>query len=60
MEEARRLLEALPLRVLKAGGHEPLPEYVARHHWLDEKVDRTLADKGRIQVLAALAALAGR
>ena len=60
VEEARRLLEALPLRVLKAGGHEPLPEYVARHHWLDEKVDRTLADKGRIQVLAALAALAER
>ena len=27
-------------------------------HWLNEKVDRTLADEARIQVLAALTALA--
>ncbi len=61
LEEARRLLATLPLSVLKAGGHEIMDlRSLGRHDWLNEKIDRTLADKGRIQVLAALTALAGR
>ncbi len=59
--EARRLLESLPARVCDAAGHgggiasdEPLGGF----HWLNEKVDRTLADEARIRVLAALTALA--
>ena len=61
VEEARRLLATLPLSVLKAGGHETMDSGpLGRHHWLNEKIDRTLADKGRIQVLAALTALAER
>ena len=61
VEEARQLLESLPTRVLEAGGHvdglyddQPLSGF----HWRNEKVDRTLADEARIQVLAALTALA--
>ena len=59
IEEARRLLDTLPLSVLTAGGHETLHDGpLGGHHWLNDKIDRTLADEGRIQVLAALAALA--
>ena len=61
VEEARRLLESLPARVCDAAGHggeidsgQPLGGF----HWLNEKVDRTLADRARIQVLAALTKLA--
>ena len=61
MEAARRLLESLPARVCDAAGHgdasgpnQPLGGF----HWLNEKVDRTLADKARVQVLAALTELA--
>ena len=61
VEEARRLLESLPASVCDAAGHgggiisdEPLGGF----HWLNEKVDRTLADQARIQVLAALTELA--
>ncbi len=61
VEEARRLLATLPLSVLQAGGHEiGDSRSPGRHDWLNEKIDRTLADKGRIQVLAALTALAQR
>ena len=63
VEEARRLLESLPTSVLEAGGHvdrldddQPLGGF----HWLNENVDRTLADEARIQVLAALTKLAER
>ena len=63
VEEARRLLESLPARVCDAAGHggeidsgQPLGGF----HWLNEKVDRTLADEARIQVLAALTKLAER
>ena len=61
VEEARRLLENLPASVCDAAGHgggmtsdQPLGGF----HWLNDKVDRTLADEARIQVLAALTALA--
>ena len=61
VEEARRLLESLPASVCDASGHgggtdsgQPLGGF----HWLNEKVDRTLADKARIRVLAALTKLA--
>ena len=61
VEEARRLLESLPARVCDAAGHggeidtsQPLSGF----HWFNEKVDRTLADEARIQVLAALTELA--
>ena len=61
VEEARRLLATLPLSVLQAGGHEIMgSRSLGRHDWLNEKIDRTLADKGRIQVLATLKALAQR
>ena len=60
VEEARRLLESLPARVCDAAGHgdasgpnQPLGGF----HWLNEKVDRTLADEARIQVLETLTAL---
>ena len=63
VEEARRLLESLPGRVCDAAGHggeivsgQPLGGF----HWFNEKVDRTLADEARIQVLAALTELAER
>ena len=62
VEEARRLLESLPASVCDAAGHggevdasQPLNGF----HWFNEEVDRTLADKARVQVLAALTALAG-
>lgn len=58
VEHARNLLATLPLSVLKGGGHEPMPPYEGRHLWINAKIDRTLADTGRIQVLAALTALA--
>ena len=61
VEEARRLLESLPASVCDAAGHgggmdsgQPLGGF----HWLNEKVDRTLADEARIRVLAALTELA--
>jgi len=61
VEEARRLLATLPLSVLQAGGHATMDSGpLGRHSWLNEKIDRTLADKSRIQVLAALTALAER
>ena len=61
LEDARRLLDSLPLSVLEAGGHEVLDSGpLGGHHWFNEKVDRTLADEARIQVLVALTALAGR
>ena len=61
VEKARRLLATLPLSVLKGGGHETMDSGpLGRHDWLNEKIDRTLADKGRIQVLEALKALAER
>ena len=47
-EEARRLLESLPVTVLEAAGLET--------HWLSG-IDRTLADEARIQVLEALTEL---
>ena len=60
LEEARRLLESLPASVCEAAGHrdgldddKPL----GGMHWLND-LDRTLADKGRIQVLVALTELA--
>ena len=52
VEEARQLLGSLPASVGEAA-------FSYRTKWLDEKVDRTLADKARIRVLAALTALAG-
>ena len=63
VEEARRLLESLPASVCDAAGHgggekasdQPLNGF----HWFNEEVDRTLADEARVQVLAALTALAG-
>ena len=48
VEEARRLLERLPVTVLEAAGRET--------HWLSG-IDRTLADEARIQVLEALTEL---
>ncbi len=48
VEEARRLLEELPAGVLDAAGLET--------HWLS-RIDRTLADEARIQVLQALTEL---
>ena len=61
VEQARRLLESLPASVCDAAGHggrndsnQPLGGF----HWLNEKVDRTLADEARIQVLSALTELA--
>ena len=60
VEAARRLLESLPARVCDAAGHgdatgpnQPLGGF----HWLNETVDRTLADEARIQVLETLTAL---
>ena len=60
VEAAHRLLESLPAKVCDAAGHvggmdsaQPLGGF----HWLNEKVDRTLADKARIQVLETLTAL---
>ena len=50
VEEARRLLESLPTRVSDAA-------FSRRTEWLDESVDRTLADEARIRVLKALTAL---
>ena len=47
-DEARRLLESLPVRVLEAAGPET--------HRLSQR-DRTLADEARIQVLKALTSL---
>ena len=63
LENARRLLESLPANVCDAAGHREgldgdLP--LSGFHWLNENVDRTLADEARIQVLAALTELAGR
>ncbi|MCY3736332.1 MAG: hypothetical protein OXG13_08040 [Gemmatimonadaceae bacterium] len=63
IEEARLLLESLPASVCDAAGHggaeiasdQPLGGF----HWFNETVDRTLADKARVQVLAALTELAG-
>ena len=62
LEQARRLLESLPAYVCDAAGHrdgldddKPL----GGMHWLND-LDRTLADKARIQVLAALTKLAER
>ena len=68
LENARQLLESLPARVCDAAGHRG---YVDEHgyaddrpmsgfHWSNEEIDRTLADEARMQVLAALTALAGR
>ena len=51
LEQARQLLESLPASVCEAA-------FSQRTKWLDETVDRTLADKARIRVLAALTALA--
>ena len=51
--EARQLLESLPASVSKAA-------FSQRTQWLDETVDRTLADAARVQVLAALTKLAER
>ena len=53
VEEARQLLESLPASVSEAA-------FSRRTKWLDETVDRTLADEARIRVLAALTALAER
>ena len=50
VEEARRLLESLPTRVSDAA-------FSRRTQWLDESVDRTLADEARVRVLKALTAL---
>ena len=51
-EKARQLLESLPAGVCEAA--------VSQHtRWLEDKVDRTLADEARIRVLAALTALGG-
>ena len=50
VEQARQLLESLPASVCEAA--------FSRTKWLDETVDRTLADKARIRVLAALTAMA--
>ena len=59
MVEARRLLERLPASVCDAAGHgwgdSDLP--LGGFHWLNERVDRTLADEARIQVLETLTAL---
>ena len=59
LENARRLLETLPARVCEAGGHGDdidNDDFL----WLNESVDRTLADEARIQVLTALTGLAER
>ena len=56
VEEARRLLEGLPARVCDAAGHGDAIG-PGGFHWLNEKVDRTLADEARIQVLETLTAL---
>ena len=58
LESARRLLETLPTRVCEAGGHGDDIED-DDFDWLNDSVDRTLADEARIQVLAALTELAG-
>ncbi len=58
LERARRLLETLPTRVCEAGGHGDDIED-DDFDWLNENVDRTMADEARIQVLAALTELAG-
>ena len=50
VEEARRLLESLPTSVSDAA-------FSRRTEWLDESVDRTLADEARVRVLKALTAL---
>ncbi len=63
VEEARRLLESLPASVCDAAGHrDGLDDDhpFGGMHWLNENVDRTLADEARIQVLAALTKLAER
>ena len=52
VEEARQLLESLPVRVCDAVDQKVFP------NWLRENVDRTLADKARIQILTALTSLA--
>ena len=49
--QARQLLERLPASVCEAALSEMT-------WWLDETVDRTLADEARIRVLGALTALA--
>ena len=63
LENARELLESLPASVCDAAGHREgldgdLP--LSGFHWLNDNVDRTLADEARIQVLVALTELAGR
>ena len=61
IDEARRLLDTLPMSVLTAGGHETLGDGpLGEHNWLNDKIDRTLADEGRIRILAALTALAAK
>jgi hypothetical protein len=51
--EARQLLESVPASVCEAAFSETT-------WWLDETMDRTLADGARIRVLAALMKLAER
>ncbi len=58
LENARRLLETLPARVCEAGGHGDDIDN-DDFYWQNENVDRTQADKARVQVLAALTKLAG-
>ncbi|MCE2450058.1 MAG: hypothetical protein J4F35_17300 [Candidatus Latescibacteria bacterium] len=50
------MLEGLPARVCDAAGHGDAIG-PGGFHWLNEKVDRTLADEARIQVLETLTAL---
>ena len=63
LENARRLLESLPATVCDAAGHREKTGDEGSwtgFRWSNENVDRTLADKARIQVLAALTELSGR
>ena len=62
VEEARRLLESLPAEICEGAGHLDWSDDDALGglDWMSDKVDRRLADKARIQVLAALTALAER
>jgi len=59
LEHARRLLESLPARVCDAAGHREGVDD-SSFLWLNENVDRTLADSARVQVLVALTELAAR
>ena len=62
LEEARQLLDDLPASVCDAGGHGDDvggDKRLGGMHWLRD-LDRTLADKARIQVLAALTELVER